>query len=74
MQKFLIKLQLNWLILSEIIDSLENKGGCENKENEVNPEFTFSCTVNIITLEGDSKEKSNYIIKEISDVDEYKWM
>jgi len=32
------------------------------------------CTVNTITLEGDFKEKANYIIKEICDVDNYTWM
>jgi hypothetical protein len=46
----------------------------ENKENVVNPEFIFSCTINIATLEGDSKEKANVIIKELSDIDEYTWM
>jgi hypothetical protein len=57
--------------LSEILDSFEE---FENKENVVNPEFTFSCTVNIGTLEGSPKEKAKYIIKEISDVDEYTWV
>ena len=55
--------------LSEILNSFENGNGSENKENVANPEFTFSCVVNINTLEGSSKEKANYIIKEISDVE-----
>ena len=43
----------------------------ENQENKENLKFIFSCTINIIALEGDPKEKAGHIIKIISDVDEY---
>lgn len=46
----------------------------ETQENKENLKFIFSCTINIITLEGDSKEKADHIIKIISDVDEYTWV
>jgi hypothetical protein len=59
--------------LSETLDSFENTV-MEDKENEENI-ITFSCTVNIITLEDiNSKEKADHMIKLISDVDEYIWM
>jgi hypothetical protein len=35
----------------------------ENQENVKNYKFRFSCNVNIVALEGDSKEKANHIIK-----------
>lgn len=56
--------------MSEIFNIFEN----ENKENTENLKFEFSCIVNTVTLEGDFKEKANYIIKEICDVDDYTWM
>ncbi|RIA86957.1 hypothetical protein C1645_828514 [Glomus cerebriforme] len=55
-----------------LLESYERES--ENKENVANSEFIFSCTVNIATLEGDSKEKANFIIKEISDIDKYTWI
>ncbi|CAB4383212.1 unnamed protein product [Rhizophagus irregularis] len=63
-------------ILSEIFDPFENieRDENENQENVENHEFTFSCTINIATLEGSSKEKANQIINILSDVDEYMWM
>ncbi len=60
--------------ISKIFDEYENAVNNENKENEANLKFQISCTVNIITLNGDSKERANDIIKVISDVDEYIWM
>jgi hypothetical protein len=65
--------------ISKIFDEFENTTNSkktENKENEVNIKFrfSFSCTVNISILKGDSKEQANEIIKVISDVDEYIWM
>ena len=58
--------------ISEVFNEFENEA-TENQENE--DVFAFSCTTNIITLEGnDSKEKADHIIKVISDVDEYVWM
>ena len=56
--------------MSEIFNIFED----ENKENTENLKFEFSCIVNTVTLEGDFKEKANYIVKEICDVDDYTWM
>src|SRR5687767_11348376 len=64
--------------ISVILDAFENTANnerdSENKENEAKSKFTLSCSVNIVALEGDSKERANNIIKVISDVDEYIWM
>lgn len=70
-------IELNELFefLSEILDAFEkDEGESENQENMGNQEFAFSCTVNIIALEGNSKERANHIIKIISDIDDYAWM
>jgi len=50
------------------------EGEYENKENETNTKIKFSFTINIVTLEGDSKDRANDIVKVISDVDEYIWV
>ena len=60
--------------LSEIFYAFENAANIEDQENVESREFTFLYTVNIVTLEGNSKEKADHIIKVISDVDEYVWM
>ncbi len=45
-----------------------------DNENQENPEFKFSCTMDITVLEGDFKGWAESIKKIISDVNEYMWM
>jgi hypothetical protein len=56
-------IELNELyeFLLEILNMFEKE--FENQENVKNYKFRFSCNVNIVALEGDSKEKANHIIK-----------
>ncbi|CAG8638053.1 14494_t:CDS:1 [Racocetra fulgida] len=65
-------------VISQEFDTVENsvnnKVQSNNKENQDDVTFTFSCSVNINELEGSSKEQASHIIEIISDVDEYKWM
>ncbi|CAB4481914.1 hypothetical protein RhiirA1_469807 [Rhizophagus irregularis] len=70
-----ISIELNELyeFLPEILDAFE-KEESENQENIGNQELAFSCTINIVTLEGNSKDRANHIIKMISDIDDYVWM
>src|SRR4051812_3390121 len=57
--------------ISKVLDEFENTTNSEkeseNKENEAILTFRFSCIVNIITLEGDSRKQADDIIKAISD-------
>ena len=55
--------------MAELFEKVTN-----DSENQGNPEFKFSCTVDITVLEGDFKERAEHIKKVISDVDEYMWM
>ncbi|POG62711.1 hypothetical protein GLOIN_2v1882688 [Rhizophagus irregularis DAOM 181602=DAOM 197198] len=70
-----ISIELNELyeFLPKILDAFE-KEESENQENIGNQELAFSCTINIVTLEGNSKDRANHIIKMISDIDDYVWM
>jgi len=46
----------------------------EREQENINPEFKVSYTVNITSLKGNSKERADYIVKTISEVDEYTWV
>ncbi|RIB29550.1 hypothetical protein C2G38_2155006 [Gigaspora rosea] len=62
-------------VISQEFESVENSiDNAEDKKNRNDVEFTFSCSININELEGNSKEKASKIIEIISDVDEYKWI
>ncbi|CAG8451993.1 689_t:CDS:2 [Cetraspora pellucida] len=45
-----------------------------NQENNNPSQFEFFCTVNISTLEENSKEQADYIIDIIFKIDNYMWM
>ncbi|CAG8763712.1 15066_t:CDS:2, partial [Racocetra persica] len=58
--------------LMQIFDSYKCRN--DNQENNNPSQFEFSCTVNISTLEGNSKEQADYIIDVISKIDDYMWI
>ncbi|CAG8804094.1 25995_t:CDS:2 [Gigaspora margarita] len=60
--------------IMEFIEPFKGEKTVKDQENQKSLKFEFSCTVNISMLEGDSKERANYIIEVISDADEYKWI
>ena len=57
--------------IAQIFNTFENSMEFENQENR---EFKFSCAINTSKLKGNFKEQADYIVKIISDVDEYTWM
>ncbi len=59
--------------IAQIFDKNITNNNIE-QENGINSEFKFFCTVNIVTLKGNFKEKADHIIEMISDMDEYTWM
>ncbi|CAG8512576.1 3185_t:CDS:2, partial [Cetraspora pellucida] len=55
--------------LMQIFDSYKCRNN--NQENNNSSKFEFFCTVNISTLEENSKEQADYIIDIISKIDDY---
>ncbi|CAG8591647.1 18082_t:CDS:1, partial [Cetraspora pellucida] len=60
--------------MMQCFDSFEGEKVYKNQDNQENLKplkFEFFCTIDISMLKGDSKERTNCIIEEISDVDKY---